>query len=95
VRIVNSEVPECAEQAKQDAIAAAPLGENVMAGSGLLVKNQIAFSSAKFCMVPLGATGGDARRHMAGVAYGCVPVIVHDYNHMTYDELLVGLAGLG
>ena len=24
----------------------------------------------------------------AGIAYGCVPVIVHDPMHMTFDELL-------
>ena len=53
-----------------------------------MVSNAVAFTSAKFCMVPLGATGGDPRRHMAGIAYGCVPVIVHDHTHLTFDELL-------
>jgi hypothetical protein len=71
---------ECVEQAKLDFAG--------QAVNGGLLSNSLAFTSAKFCMVPKGATGGDARRHMSAIAYGCVPVIVHDQLHMPYDELL-------
>lgn len=81
IRFINTENPECLEQA-------ALISEgHVNEGTGF-VDSSVAFTSAKFCFVPLGATGGDARRHMASVAYGCVPVIVHDGIHMPFDELV-------
>ncbi|KAK3236742.1 hypothetical protein CYMTET_53135 [Cymbomonas tetramitiformis] len=46
-----------------------------------------AFRSTKFCGVPQGTVGGDARRHMPSIAYGCVPVMLLNASY-TFDELL-------